>query len=452
MIITRGLSALSSGVRDRSQWLRSAKSKLVLLAAVFIVFNLFLTYNTISEHQEEQGKEEIARLNVESKDQLNIKASSLDPTSREAVVHENNQKQVEQQQSPTQLLSQPEQKQEQQQQPPPPPPPPPTQQQSAKRSCIPPTERDLTKFPILLYERGEIRDLGPCVEAPFKFTNNIDEADAVILELASSVPPVSARPCPHQKYVFFSLESAAYYSQVTNAKTNGFDYTMDYRLDEADVPLVYFSKNNFKLRRPPKYSFAEKLARNDTIISAFISNCNALNGRNEMLGELVKLLGLHSYGSCHHNRNPDSALSGLHPWDQKRKTVSQYLFTLSPENSNAKSYVTEKLYQVLETGSVPVYMGAPDIDRFIPSPKSVIMASDFANTTELAKYLQYLATNETAYNEYLAYKTDPKISDGFKELLRLSVKDDHCRLSMLMAGKPYKWRNAEKGVVDVDLD
>eukprot|EP00960_Hanusia_phi_P059267 764116-Hanusia_phi.AAC.5 len=42
------------------------------------------------------------------------------------------------------------------------------------------------------------------------------------------------------------------------------------------------------------------------------------------------------------------------------------------ENSFVDDYVTEKFYQALIAGSVPVYLGAPNIHEFAPSPNSFI--------------------------------------------------------------------------------
>ena len=41
----------------------------------------------------------------------------------------------------------------------------------------------------------------------------------------------------------------------------------------------------------------------------------------------------------------------------------QYLFTIAIENSLEYDYVTEKLWQPLAAGSVPIYLGAPNVDE-----------------------------------------------------------------------------------------
>ena len=47
------------------------------------------------------------------------------------------------------------------------------------------------------------------------------------------------------------------------------------------------------------------------------------------------------------------------------------------ENSAAPGYATEKLFQVLAEGSVPVYWGAPDARALLPAPAAAVMVDDF---------------------------------------------------------------------------
>jgi hypothetical protein len=57
---------------------------------------------------------------------------------------------------------------------------------------------------------------------------------------------------------------------------------------------------------------------------------------------------------------------------------SQYKFALAFENNNVTDYVTEKYVNVLQAGTVPVYMGAPNIDSWVPGERAIIKTSDFS--------------------------------------------------------------------------
>jgi hypothetical protein len=41
-------------------------------------------------------------------------------------------------------------------------------------------------------------------------------------------------------------------------------------------------------------------------------------------------------------------------------------FGLAIENTRDPDYITEKLFEVLESGAVPVYLGAPNWREFVP--------------------------------------------------------------------------------------
>ncbi len=59
---------------------------------------------------------------------------------------------------------------------------------------------------------------------------------------------------------------------------------------------------------------------------------------------------------------------------------------------------------------MPLYDGARNAYEYVPSSKSAIYAYDFPSAKELAAYLLYLDKNDTAYQEYLAWKGEWDLS------------------------------------------
>lgn len=53
--------------------------------------------------------------------------------------------------------------------------------------------------------------------------------------------------------------------------------------------------------------------------------------------------------------------------DDKHELLSRYKFTIAYENTAYPGYVTEKVIDAIVAGSVPVYMGAPDIAEQLPA-------------------------------------------------------------------------------------
>ncbi len=54
------------------------------------------------------------------------------------------------------------------------------------------------------------------------------------------------------------------------------------------------------------------------------------------------------------------------PCKSKHETLSRYMFSLCFENMAMDGYITEKLFDCLYAGTIPIYLGANDIDKWIP--------------------------------------------------------------------------------------
>ena len=59
----------------------------------------------------------------------------------------------------------------------------------------------------------------------------------------------------------------------------------------------------------------------------------------------------------------------------------------------------------LDGGSVPIYMGTWDVDRFLPGMQDgIVNVKDFPTPEHLGEYIKLVAANEALYNTYLAWK------------------------------------------------
>lgn len=66
------------------------------------------------------------------------------------------------------------------------------------------------------------------------------------------------------------------------------------------------------------------------------------------------------------------------------------------------------------SGALPVYMGAPNIDEWLPGPRSIIKTSDFGSPRELAEYLQKVLADRALYDSYFEWKKNG-LSANFTE-------------------------------------
>ncbi|KAL4859864.1 LAG1 longevity assurance 1 [Chlorella vulgaris] len=243
-------------------------------------------------------------------------------------------------------------------------------------------------------------DAVPC-PVPWAYTDDRQTANVVLfntLDGMAGYGDASSRP-PGQWSVLYAMESGKYYPQIYEI-SSGINISADYRLD-SDVPVTYWTPSEYPDLKAMPVPFAQK--RTDGLIAVFISNCGPKNNRNEVLTQLIELLpGLvHSYGGCQHNMDAN---------DTKIATISRYKFAFTPENSNDVSYVTEKIYHALQAGTVPIYIGAPDVHRFVPVPDAVIRVDDFASIEALVDYLKQAANDQAVYNKHVAWKNMPESS------------------------------------------
>jgi hypothetical protein len=235
------------------------------------------------------------------------------------------------------------------------------------------------------------------------------EADAVIFHLPSMGTVWPGVKPGRQKWVVWSMESDVNYPQLADpAFMSRFDLTMTYRLD-SDVPIPYLEPETLhEFRKPPR----EKTA--DADVAYFASNPRDRNGRNEYVAALMQHIAIHSYGRCLGNR----ALAEDRGRDTKLQVTAQYKFTLAFENSTTTDYVTEKFFDPFRAGSVPVYLGAPNVEDFAPGNHCFIRAADFPGPGELAAYLQRVAADPLLYSAYFRWKQDA-FRERFLELADL---------------------------------
>ena len=75
--------------------------------------------------------------------------------------------------------------------------------------------------------------------------------------------------------------------------------------------------------------------------------------------------------------------------ETKWETLAEYDFVLCFENTALRGWLTEKLFDNLRVGTIPIYWGATDIASLVP-PDCYIDMRAFAGYAELLKYLKSL--------------------------------------------------------------
>jgi hypothetical protein len=135
----------------------------------------------------------------------------------------------------------------------------------------------------------------------------------------------------------------------------------------------------------------------------------------------MKHFEVHSYGRCLKNRD-EPPRGNRSPNENKRFVLSQYKWYLAFENNVIKDYVSEKVFDGILAGTVPVYQGAPTVAKLLPSADAVVQVGNFQSPKELAAYLKEVGSDRTKYEALLEWKSHATQSklDAFQEVIDMT--------------------------------
>jgi hypothetical protein len=159
------------------------------------------------------------------------------------------------------------------------------------------------------------------------------------------------------------------------------------------------------------------------------TNCATASARDTFVSALSQYVDIDSIGGCIHNHEFPSTLHSLEYDDIETKSskrlswkgysepanalASRYQFRLVIPNSLCTDYVTEKFFESLANGVIPIYIGSPnsshDWDPGISAGvhPAVIHVIDFSSIEALAEHILHVTLNETLYQSYFEYLNTP---------------------------------------------
>lgn len=215
--------------------------------------------------------------------------------------------------------------------------------------------------------------------------------------------------------VFFSIENMKYwayrghYKFFNTFKWNGSKKTNIYIQNDIDriiekpehiiFPTVYFRLNYFKNIQS---NYEINIPWEKKRFCLFISQ-NFLNANKERLvNELAKL------GPVNHINDFSVLLKNKSCYNSSEiiKVFSFFKFIICCENSKCTGYVTEKIFNIMLAKSIPVYDGAPEIERYIH--KNRFLKYDH----HLIENVKKLMNDEVEYNKVV---NTPVISEDFDD-------------------------------------
>lgn len=204
--------------------------------------------------------------------------------------------------------------------------------------------------------------------------------------------PTEPRPF-FQKWIWMHFESPRNTRRLDGLE-NLFNVTMNYRRDSDIVMREQFI---FKTDDTEDKVFPQVLDKKNKLVCWIVSNWNENFERVKYYNELKNHIEISVFGG--HFGKPLNN-------DEYKETLASCKFYLSFENTeNYDDYITEKMFNPLMLGSVPVTLGAPKYiyKRFAPKD-AFIHVDDFSSPQELAKYLQSVDKNDDEYKKYFQWR------------------------------------------------
>ena len=228
-----------------------------------------------------------------------------------------------------------------------------------------------------------------------------------ITDGAQSMPPVHP---VRQRWVFVTQESpentyihAAWWLNRNidlAVYDDMFNTTMTY-MHYSDIPVPY---GMYRKRAKRTVPFHFDLTNRTNVALWYASNCKATEGavnRLSFVTDLQKHMSVSVFGAC---GSPDPCRRD-NPCAIKLKHT--YKFYLAFENSRCREYITEKFWNNLAHGMVPIVMGAEMEDyELLAPPNSFIHVDNFTSTKALGDYINYLDKHDEAYLEYHKWRQD----------------------------------------------
>ncbi len=266
---------------------------------------------------------------------------------------------------------------------------------------------DLIMQKVLIYNRSwDMRqdvDYHFQIADEFEFTTDrqlFNSAKAVIFHMPTLKEEdffkVRTSKKEDQLWIFWSTECELHYNwQRKSDVISLFDIKASYKFT-SDIPIPYVL---------PHYKDSLRLgpSAKTNLINAFISSDFDLTGRKAYLRELMKWVHVDSYGKVYNNAN----LTDDHGPATKLDVISKYKFTIAFENACVEDYVTEKLYEPLIAGSVPIYLGAPNVEDFLPGDECYININSYSSPRALADHLLTLDQDDDKFKKFLRWKDLP---------------------------------------------
>ena len=223
--------------------------------------------------------------------------------------------------------------------------------------------------------------------------NHDQFADAVFRFVYFADPSKPLRYCKGQSLIAFNSEAL----RSVEKKYQQLDLA-DIRIDQFLTSDAYWKPFCFQYLNISYSRTPSNITKRSKAAALFLSDCDH-NWRNDYIKELMTYIHVDSYGKCFHN--VQSSISRNRPREIRNDivstTVESYRMMITFENLIQEDYITEKIWVAYQGGAIPIYMGPPDIYKWVPGNHTFIDPRNFAGPKELAAYMKRVAEDDELF-------------------------------------------------------
>ena len=226
----------------------------------------------------------------------------------------------------------------------------------------------------------------------------------------------------------FTLYTDHFLNEKTIDLALGFELFEDIRYMRFPLWLMYMfspdaddetiKRRCLELRYPQKgrhLKFASHISRDDS-----------LGIRTEMCNELSKIRVVDCAGKLLHNCDDLWKVYS----DDKMSFISEYKFSICPENSNCAGYVTEKVFQAIDAGCVPIYWGSYN------NPEPEVLNRDailfWEKDGDNSKTIDLVARLEESPTLFKEFSQQARLKDGAEDFVLNAVHNLERRVKELI--------------------
>lgn len=128
-----------------------------------------------------------------------------------------------------------------------------------------------------------------------------------------------------------------------------------------------------------------------------VSSEDDLGLRKSICKQLSKIEPVDCAGKVLHNCDDLWKFFG----DDKMKFISEYKFNICPENSNCMGYVTEKLFQAIDAGCIPVYWGSfNDPEPEVLNHDAIVFWEKDGNNESVLELIEQLNNSPKLFEDF----------------------------------------------------